>query len=117
MRAVTTSFLLLAFAGGAQAQAELANARQCWNLLPTEIGIGASVDLAVSLKDGVVTSIEVTGYKPDTDVGYRIATTAQSAVEGCGPYGDFTGDVVVTFDADAEAENPVSKPVPLPGQQ
>lgn len=115
IRPVTVAFLFLAASAAVMAQDELASAQNCWNLMPDHFGIGASVDLLVELDKGVVKSVEVTRYSPDTEVGYGIATSAVRSVEMCGPYGQVTDKVEMTFQADTPPES--TGIVPLPGKQ
>lgn len=115
MKTVTVAFLIALGTGSVMAQEELARAQNCWSLMPEHFGIGATVDLEVEIQKGVVQSVDVVSYSPDTEVGYAIATAAVRSVEVCGPYGDLTETAEMTFQVDAPPA--ATSSIPLPGKQ
>lgn len=95
---------------------EASDVAKCFNVLPTDMGIGAEVDLAVDLNvDGTVAKVDVTRYTPDTETGYRIARAAYRAVISCAPYESTgAGSSTITLKID---DRPPLEGIPLPGTQ
>lgn len=114
MRTVTIALLLLL---PAQAWAdELAdNAKQCWSLLPQQFALDPSVEMQVEIKSGLLQSVEVQSYSPDTAEGFAIAESAAKSVAGCGPYDVEDGSHNFTMDTKVKASPSIS--IPAPGQQ
>lgn len=92
-------------------------ARTCWNLLPSDFGLGGNVEMTVSTERGLVKNIAVESYWPDDARGYAVAEAAAKAVQQCAPYEIEDGDHQVMMDvkSPSEADSPVS--IPLPGKQ
>jgi hypothetical protein len=116
----TTVAILLTVAACAPAAAAVdigMRARTCWNLLPSDFGMGGNVEMIVSTERGLVKNIAVESYWPDDARGYAVAEAAAKAVQQCAPYEIDDGDhqVMMNVLTPGEAESPVS--IPLPGTQ
>lgn len=114
---VTAVFLVCGFIGHSQADEIADRARNCWNLLPSDFGLGGNVEMVVSTKGSLVTNIAVSSYWPDDARGYAVAEAAAKAVQQCAPYSVADGDhqVMMNVLSDNEASTPVT--IPKPGQQ
>jgi hypothetical protein len=109
-------FLTLCALSGPAMALEPNDVQKCWNIMPTQIGIGAEVEIDIVLAaDGSVSKAEITRYSPDNDLGYDLARGAYRAVIACSPYVDSeAGPVSLRLVVD-EQEAPAS--IPLPGSQ
>lgn len=118
MRSVTALFLIVATSVPACAAADIGmRARNCWNLLPSDFGLGGNVEMVVTTDNGLVENIAVSSYWPDDARGYAVAEAAAKAVQQCAPYEVEDGDhqVMMNVLSPDEADSPVS--IPLPGKQ
>jgi hypothetical protein len=106
---------LCALSGPAMAL-EPSDVQKCWNVMPSQMGIGAEVQIDIVLAtDGSVSKAEITGYSPDNELGYDLARGAYRAVISCSPYvGSEAGPVSIRLVVD-EREAPAG--IPLPGSQ
>lgn len=117
VRLVSIAFLIIA------ATPTVANeigdrARNCWNLLPSDFGLGGNVEMVVTTEGGLVKNIAVSSYWPDDARGYAVAESAAKAVQQCGPYplvADGDHQVMMNVLSPDESGSQVS--IPLPGQQ
>ena len=118
LRPVTALFLILAASAPASAGTDIAmRARTCWNLLPSDFGLGGNVEMVVTTSNGLVKNVAVESYWPDDARGYAVAEAAARAVQQCAPYEVEDGDHQIMMDvlSPDEADSPVS--IPLPGKQ
>lgn len=118
LRPVATAFLMIACSAPAAAGTDMAmRARTCWNLLPSDFGLGGNVEMVVTTDNGLVKNITVASYWPDDARGYAVAEAAARAVQQCAPYEVEDGDHQIMMDvlSPDEADSPVS--IPMPGQQ
>lgn len=117
-RPVVAALLLLAASVPAGATTDIGmRARTCWNLLPSDFGLGGNVEMVVTTENGLVKNIAVSSYWPDDARGYAVAEAAARAVQQCAPYEVDDGDhqVMMNVLSPNEADSPVS--IPLPGNQ
>lgn len=117
-RSVTTVCLFMIASAPAVAATDIGmRARDCWNLLPSDFGLGGNVEMIVSTESGLAKNIAVESYWPDDARGYAVAQAAAKAVQQCGPYEVLDGDhqVMMSIQSPEEANTPVT--IPLPGTQ
>lgn len=91
-------------------------ARTCWSLLPSDFGLGGTVELIVTTKRSLVETIAVSSYSPDDARGYSVAQAAAKAVQRCAPYDVADGEHQVVMDVLGE-DAPDMVTIPKPGQQ
>ncbi len=90
--------ILYASAAWANQATDIAvKASRCWSIPFAVEGIPiAVVDVTFDAK-GLITSATVVNYTPATDSARRVALSARSALQNCGPYGA-SGTVRVIMD-------------------
>jgi hypothetical protein len=74
---------------------------ECSALPPDIAGLAFKVVMDVQLSGGELRRIDVKSYEPKTAQGKNVASALARGAQRCGPYGDTTGTINLTFSPDS----------------